>query len=491
MADTELSSSATVYVPLGGAADASCTASSATAAMSHKKAISRAVLALVMLGLVILGPTNYILFKVMYSAYGDKFSYFVSQGINMLYLIYGGAVLYPRMMFTDKITPRMRAFPQWKLLGMGVLDSFGTFFAAMGAVYTPGQYQLLLNQTLIPFTMAASAAFLGSRYRKLEMFSAALIVCGACVTVLPGVLWPSATGTHTRWYAVLIYFLSNVPMACSAVYKELKFSEANLDVWYLTQWVSFYQLLVGFAFAPALVLPGFASEHGVPWSEIKSNFWKGLQCYLQVLPDKMLNPETGESHTCTENNAFLLLTGYCFVNVLYNTLGLFLVKEGSAVLNGLSFSLVLPFSTLAFSLPFLGVYSEALHGTTFIGLLIVMVGFSIYQYVTRSVGQEEEEEEEEEGEEEFADHGGVDEVINCIADLGDIEAAAAPSAVAFNNREQRGRSRTVSRTSQSTFQERVIGMGYAHRPPRMRRKKRRSRRKDSGEASSFGRHFHY
>ena len=47
--------------------------------------------------------------------------------------------------------------------------------------------------------------------------SAGLIFAGACTSVVPGVL--HAEQASVKWYAVLLYFLSNVPMACSAVYK--------------------------------------------------------------------------------------------------------------------------------------------------------------------------------------------------------------------------------------------------------------------------------
>ena len=48
-------------------------------------------------------------------------------------------------------------------------------FAAMGAVDTPGQLQTLLNQSLVPCTMLASFALLGTRYGPRK-------VGGACTT---------------------------------------------------------------------------------------------------------------------------------------------------------------------------------------------------------------------------------------------------------------------------------------------------------------------
>ena len=186
--------------------------------------ITRRLLAGVLGVLIVTGAGNYLLFKLLYSVYGQEYSYFVSQGINLLYLVYGGAVLAPIMLFTDKITPEMRRFPQYKYIFMGLLDSLGTFLAAMGAVGTPGHYQVLLNQTLIPFCMLLGRIVLGMRFHPWQLVGALLIIVGAMISVIPGIIQPDPNSTTTiKWYACLIYFASNIPMACSAIYKEYGF----------------------------------------------------------------------------------------------------------------------------------------------------------------------------------------------------------------------------------------------------------------------------
>lgn len=67
------------------------------------------------------------------------------------------------MCCTDEITPEMRKVHHKAYLIMAALDSFGTFFISMGAVYTPGQIQPLLNQALIPLTMVFSCCMLRER----------------------------------------------------------------------------------------------------------------------------------------------------------------------------------------------------------------------------------------------------------------------------------------------------------------------------------------
>lgn len=119
--------------------------------------------------------------------------------------------------------------PQTRFLVMGVLDCCGTFLAAMGAFYTPGSVQTLLNQTLIPVTMLCSAIYLRSRFTSVQLCGSGLVLLGALVTVVAPSLGQTGataaaaakagpTGTG-RWSAELLYFLSNIPVACSQVGK--------------------------------------------------------------------------------------------------------------------------------------------------------------------------------------------------------------------------------------------------------------------------------
>ena len=105
------------------------------------EALSFSRLALIIATLIFLGCVNFTMLKQMYTAYGGKYAFFVNQGVNLLYIVYGGAVLYPRMIFTNVVTPEMKKVPKTRFLIMGILDAFGTFFTAMGAAYTPGSFR--------------------------------------------------------------------------------------------------------------------------------------------------------------------------------------------------------------------------------------------------------------------------------------------------------------------------------------------------------------
>lgn len=331
--------------------------------LEGKKKITQYRMLLLIGALVISGAANFAMFKSMYNMYGEKHSYFVSQGVNLLYVVYGGVCLYPKMIRRpEKYRLQGTGDSHYKFLVMGALDCLGTFFTAMGAVYTPGVFQTLLNQTLIPWTMVFSMGLLGSRYTFTQVTGAGIIFLGAIVTIVPNLLRTrTVASTHVHWWSCLIYFASNVPMALSSVYKEASFRRRKLDVLFLTQWVSIYQLAIGFLLAPLQCLPGFGGPHGVPLSEQPALFAQGLRLWL------------------SSRTAFLLLVGYVAVNFLFNYIGLYLTKHGSAMIKSIAYALLLPATTVTFSLPIMGTYREHIRVWTWAGLVLVVVGFLLYR----------------------------------------------------------------------------------------------------------------
>ena len=375
-------------------------------------------LAMVMTLLVLMGCLNFILVKAMYDAFGTSGAFFANQGVNFLYIVYGGAAVLYKVAATNDIDAEQLRFSHWRFLGLAMLDAFGTFFTAMGASYTPLALQQILNQTLIPLTMICSFAFLGTRFRGLAMLGAGLIFSGAAVTVY-GSVERSGSGDnehsteHFRWYASVIYFLSNVPMALSAVYKEIAFRDRTVDVWYLCFWVSTYQFLVSFAFVPMLGVPFLSGDlDPPPLSALPGQFWDGAMCWVgaspcccagtssnvtdalgmggssiewQGLQETVAFNRSNAATICAKQgqiacptplgSAFWLLPGYTLCNFLYNALGLYITKHGSAVLRYISYALILPLATIIGA----PVFKENITVFTIIGLVTVVFGFSLYQ----------------------------------------------------------------------------------------------------------------
>lgn len=307
-----------------------------------------------LLTMLVIGPLNFVLYKVLFSLYGGSRFFFVMQGVNFLYVVYGGVVL-AWLRHTREIPPDMDSLPRRPFAVMAGLDCLGGLCAAMGAAAVAGQLQMLLNQSLVPCTMVASTVFLGTRYPWHKCVGAAIILLGALVVVagLP-------SEGHSTLASTLVYWGSNVPMALSAVYKEHRFDKVH--VMYLTQQVSIYQFFFGFLFAPAQAVPGVATPDGVPLADV-----------ARIVAVETRNLARRQTKT-------LLLLGYVLANFVLNSTGLYVTKHGSAALTAIAYSILLPCTTLAFALPCLGPFQEPLRLTTLAGLVIVMAGFALYEF---------------------------------------------------------------------------------------------------------------
>ena len=319
----------------------------------------------VFVGCLIVGPLNFVSYKIMYAAFGESRAFFVSQGVNFLYVIYGGIILLMLARKGENTNPAQH-IPHIKFITMGFLDSVGGFLAAMGANRTSGSMQQLLNQTLIPITMLLSWIFLGKRSGTLQLVGAVLIFLGAWVVLLPS----SQASTSYDGFAVIsnvLYFMSNVPIALSCIYKEMAFRNVQVHVMHMTQWVSIYQLLWGFVLGVLQLIPGVGSSDGVSLSEINHSFWSGLLCYFQW------------DEECSSKYTFSLLSGYCVINFVFNVLGLYLVKHDGAVLSTITNALLLPLTVLTFNMPWLGPYQEEYNSLTIVGLGIVTIGFVVWR----------------------------------------------------------------------------------------------------------------
>lgn len=295
----------------------------------------------------------------MFVQYGDEEQYFVSQCVNFQYVIIGGVALLI-IYRQGQITIEMIQIDHRKFIIMGFLDCFAGFLAACGAKYTNGGVQQLLNQSLIPLTMLASYIFLKKSSTYKQIIGSVIIFLGVFIVILPNIVSNSNMGSPV---SSLIYASSNIPYALSFCYKEYGFKNLSIHVIYLTQLVSVYQFFIGFLLAPLM-----AKVDGRTLQQTAHSFATGFNCFIGV-----------ENDVCQGKNSFYYLTGYCIVNFTFNTLGLYLVKHSSATLNSISYAIILPITTLAFTCPLLGRYREKFNINILEGLIVVMIGFLIWK----------------------------------------------------------------------------------------------------------------
>lgn len=319
-----------------------------------------------LVAVIALGPINFVTYKIMYNSYESECAFFVVQMVNLLYIIVGGAAL-AWAMLKGEISGKEEIVPKSKFLVMGLLDSLAGFLAGIGAAHTSGTSQQLFNQSLIPCTMFFSWFLLGHKVTKKQFIGSMLIFCGACIVIAPSFKVFSSSSPSPYPYSSIIYFSSNIPYALSYCYKEWAFKKMSVHVLYLTQFVSIFQFLIGFLLSFLQLFPGFGSETGMSFYQIWASLVKGANCFLQLGP------------SCKKKYTFFLLIFYVLVNFSFNTLGLFICKNGSATLNAISYAIILPLTTLAFTLPFLGEYTEPFQAQTLCGLFVVLIGFGIWK----------------------------------------------------------------------------------------------------------------
>jgi drug/metabolite transporter (DMT)-like permease len=113
---------------------------------------------------------------------------------------------------------RRQTMPPGVLCLMGLLDSSGGLLSTIGGAFTAGGLQNLLNQAIIPSSLALSYVLLGQHLSLAQVLGAAVILCGAVVAVVP-TFAGGGNGSTTAAGATL-YFLSIFPGALSNVYKD-------------------------------------------------------------------------------------------------------------------------------------------------------------------------------------------------------------------------------------------------------------------------------
>ena len=299
--------------------------------------------------------------------------FFVTQWTILLYVLLAAVILTYRWLYTPLITDEQKAYPQRKFALMGLMDAVAGLCSSLGGAFTSGQTQVILNQFNIPVTMLLSRYFLASRYTLAQYIGAGLIVAGSLLAAAPSTGGSDGAGSSTTlWYGSLIVLLSCLPNSCSNCYKEHNFKVDGLDVYYLTTFVSVWQVLLGFVFCPILSLPGLG---GLSLSDIPHNFAAGWSCFVGEYVEGF------DCHLSPPPSAMLLL--YVAVNFVLNVLLLLITKHGSALLLVIASAISMPFTNLVFTSELvMGREAERWSWWTGGGLAVVVVGFLLYALVT-------------------------------------------------------------------------------------------------------------
>lgn len=272
----------------------------------------------------------------------------------------------------DIITPEARAVPQRVWLIMGTLDSIAGVMQSFGTAYLSDQGALvvLLLQSAIPISMIITKIFLKTKYRIYQYIGAVVVVAGILIVLVPQLVSQQGGNASQTgiWSAVLI--LSCIPMCLSSVYKEKALGDTEIDAIYMNYWVAVYQFLVSF---PLLIPMGYASQPVVPVTQLPSNLWNGMRCYVGI--NSIM--DGSQPDDCTMGPVFVNV--YILFNLGYNVLIILLLKYGSANILWLCLTLQVPIANLAFALPFMP-NSSPVSWEGGVGLVVIMAGLVVYRF---------------------------------------------------------------------------------------------------------------
>jgi hypothetical protein len=328
--------------------------------------------------LVITGIANNVAGRWNQEKFGQNYAFFNGQFYVFNYAILAQIMSSYKYFCTKDITPEMKRFPVWKYAMFAAFDAAAAFLFTMGAPNTPATLQNIINQTIIPITMLATAVIIRVRYQWLKIGGAGIIMLGAGVAIIPLFFDTGSNKIDFVWYAVLIYFLNNIPQSLSNVTKELAFNGLDMDVWYLGAWVGWFQVLFTAAMLPLTVFPAFG---GIAFRDMPDQLAKGFWCWLGY------NSLPGDN--CSYN--YVATTIYIVINFFYNIFILLVTKHASATMFTLAFAIRLPLTQIAYCIPFImQQYVEPFTWESIVSLVVVLAGFVLYSMLPEPQQQKKE-----------------------------------------------------------------------------------------------------
>ena len=293
------------------------------------------------------------------------------------FLIVFAAVYVGFLVFTNQITPSMRAVSHTKWALIGALTAVNGACLLFAGPHVSGQQQALLGPTvvIVPMCMVAAYFYLGQRYSLGQIAGVIIILGGIVVALLPkltGKGGSDAGGPKGSIWWDLMWTLGSSPSAFMAVYEEKAFANVPIHMALLMAWATFYQVITIFVVGvPMALTPGLGNSTPSTFlpnqADAFSCFWTGE------------NPHSCPECDCSVAASFVSLFTLNYIVTNYAQLGV--VKYGNATLAFIITTLVTPLSFFAFSSSFLTAgNTEPLHTVAIIALVVLLVGVVVYRY---------------------------------------------------------------------------------------------------------------
>jgi len=149
-------------------------------------------------------------------------------------------------------------------------------------------------------------------------------------------------------------------------------------------WVGFFQTVISFVFLPFNSLP-FLGSQALPLNELPKALFDGAKCFVGVNSIVhncyLYYPIHGLSPCDSCEGAWITVTIYMIINILFNVFAILMIREGSASLYIILMTLRLPLGNMMFYMSWImGDDQQPFDPHDISGLLVILIGLVIYRY---------------------------------------------------------------------------------------------------------------
>lgn len=444
--------------------------------------------------MMIFGLGNRI-FNILQMIPMTNYPIFLSAMTTFAYIPLSFAYIIPMIKYGQQITQEQQDIPKRVFFYIGALDSVSGIMQTLSINFIQnGTLVVMVMQTAVPISMAVSKWFLGTKYRISQYVGCVIVAAGLAVVLIPTLMaakkkdeCSTENSASTIGLAILGLTLANIPMCLSTVVKEKTLGETSIDPIYLNGWVAIYQFLFSFP----LMLPA-APTVGLSIKDLPRNLVDGAKCWFgvnsiknttaaitalssfgsglstMIMDDSHSVPQpvsntffssraatvatmthsthtlTAASDTCDDTTyddcamAPVYVNIYIFFNLIYNILIILIIKYGSANMLWVAMTIMVPLSSIAFSLDFMPNHQD-LKIKDILGLIIILAGLITYRFFTqirqsifgKTISDIAEEQQLEDEQEQARMIGNVNSSAAPITNSSDMyEESAAASIVA-------------------------------------------------------------
>eukprot|EP00698_Gefionella_okellyi_P014816 TRINITY_DN4124_c0_g1_i1.p1 TRINITY_DN4124_c0_g1~~TRINITY_DN4124_c0_g1_i1.p1 ORF type:complete len:461 (-),score=80.38 TRINITY_DN4124_c0_g1_i1:906-2288(-) len=240
-----------------------------------------------------------------------------------------------------------------------------------------GTIQSLLNEIGLPLTAVLAFFLLKQRFTVFQLTGGAIVLGGTLLGAIPALFAPGGTGGGTdprlnSAFWLSMYALAILPIYAFPVLQQWLFTRRrygrHTDALRATLWPTFYTLLLYVALLPLDMIPYFGA--GLTWPQLWQNQADAWRCFFGMYP----------LPAGCARDAWLSVTLYCIGGMGQLYFDSWLVEADGAVFSILVQAIIVPISSIVFSLPVvLGSKAVAMTWYTIAGTVIVPIGVIVFK----------------------------------------------------------------------------------------------------------------